>query len=179
MLSTTKVHPPEATLFFDGNCAIIQKQRFARPGGPGLQSRLKTRSLWNHGKRNPEVPPGLHPAFRGLCHRHRQRVEVPLYCRSGRRRRIRAVLSGVSGHSGSAHHDHGVCGGPRLPQEPGAGLSGTGKAGPEMAHPRLSHPDRLLSADDVLHHGGRLDAALFLHDRHRSAVRPERRAGSR
>ena len=59
MLSTTKVHPPEATLFFDGNCAIIQKQRFARPGGPGLQSRLETRSLWNHGKRNPEVPPGF------------------------------------------------------------------------------------------------------------------------
>ena len=42
-------------------------------------------------------------------------------------------------------------------QQSGARLSGTGKAGPEMAHPRLSHPDRLLSADDVLHHGGRLD----------------------
>ena len=48
-----------------------------------------------------------------------------------------------------------------------AGLSGTGKTGPEVAHPRLPHPHWLLSAHDVLHHRGRLDAALFLHDRHR------------
>ena len=41
------------------------------------------------------------------------------------------------------------------------------KAGPEVAHPRLPHPHWLLSAHDVLHHRGRLDAALFLHDRHR------------
>ena len=52
-------------------------------------------------------------------------------------------------------------------KKPGAGLSGTGKAGPEVAHPRLPHPHWLLSAHDVLHHRGRLDAALFLHDRHR------------
>ena len=31
----------------------------------------------------------------------------------------------------------------------------------------LPHPHWLLSAHDVLHHRGRLDAALFLHDRHR------------
>ena len=31
---------------------------------------------------------------------------------------------------------------------------------------------RLLPADDVLHHRGRLDAALFLHDRHRQAGGP-------
>ena len=30
---------------------------------------------------------------------------------------------------------------------------------------RLLHPHRLLPADDVLHHGGRLDAPLLLHDR--------------
>ena len=37
----------------------------------------------------------------------------------------------------------------------------------EMAYPRLYHADWLLSSDDVLHHGRRLDAALFLPDRHR------------
>ena len=37
-------------------------------------------------------------------------------------------------------HEHGVCRGPRQPQESGARLSGTGKAGPEMAHPRLLSP---------------------------------------
>ena len=31
----------------------------------------------------------------------------------------------------------------------------------------LPHPHWLLSAHDVLYHRGRLDAALFLHDRHR------------
>ena len=40
------------------------------------------------------------------------------------------------------------------------------KAGAEVAHPWLLHPHRLLPADDVLHHRSRLDAALFLHDRH-------------
>jgi hypothetical protein len=30
-LLTTKVHPSEAALFFDGICAIIQGQRFAQP----------------------------------------------------------------------------------------------------------------------------------------------------
>ena len=34
-------------------------------------------------------------------------------------------------------------------------------------HPRLLYPHRLLFADDVLHHRGGLDAALFLHDCHR------------
>ena len=122
-LLTTKVHLAEAPLFFDQIC------------------------VWNHGKRKTEVPAGLHSAFGGLCHRHWQRVEVPLYCRSGRRRRVRAVLPDLPHHSGPAHHDHGVCGGPRFPQKPGAGLSGTG--------------------NDVLHHRCRLDAALFLHDRRR------------
>ena len=28
----------------------------------------------------------------------------------------------------------------------------------------FAHPHRLLPADDVLHHGGRLDAPLLLHD---------------
>ena len=39
------------------------------------------------------------------------------------------------------------------------------KARSEVAHPRLLHSHRLLPADDVLHHGGRLDAPLLLHDR--------------
>ena len=42
-----------------------------------------------------------------------------------------------------------------------------GKTGPEVAHPRLFHLAGLLPADDVLHHGGRVDDALFLYDCHR------------
>ena len=143
------------------------------------RSRSENKEFWNHGKRKTEVPAGLHSAFGRLCHRHRQRVEVPLYCRSGRRRRICAVLPALSGHSGPAHHDNGVCGGACFPQEPGAGLSGTGKTGPEVAHPRLSHPRGLLPAHDVLHHRCRLDAALFLHDRSRQAGGSGRRSGGR
>ena len=141
------------------------------------KSRTGNKEFWNHGKRDPEITSGLHSAVGRLCHRHRKRLEIPLYRRTGRRRRIRTVLSDLPGHSGPAYHDYGICGGPRLPQEPGARLSGTGKAGPEVAHPRLPHPHWLLSAHDVLHHRCRLDAALFLYDCRRKALWLERRRG--
>ena len=112
-----------------------------------------------------------------MRYRHRQRLEISVYGGSGRRRCLRAVLSALPRHSGLTHHDHGICSGPRQPQESGARLSGAGKAGPEVAHPRLFYPHRVLSADDVLHHRCGLDAALFLHDGGREAVRPEHRAG--
>lgn len=83
-----------------------------------------------------------------LCHRHQQRVEVPLYSGQGGGGAHCAVLPALSGHSGLAHHDDGVRGGACFPQEPGAGLSGTGKTGPEVAHPRLSYPRGLLSAHE-------------------------------
>ena len=50
---------------------------------------------------------------------------------------------------------------------------------PVRAYQALEKPGQKWHIHDVLHHGGRLDAPLLLHDRHRSAVRPERRAGSR
>ena len=128
----------------------------------------------NHGTRKTQIKTWVYPAFRRLCHRHRKRMEIPLHGRPGRRRRVRAVLSAVPGHLGPAHHEHGVCSGPRQPQESGARLSGTGKAGPEMAHPRLLYPHWLLLADDVLHHRGRLDDALLLHDGCGQALRPDR-----
>ena len=128
----------------------------------------------NHGTRKTQIKTWVYPAFRRLCHRHRKRMEIPLHGRPGRRRRVRAVLSAVPGHLGPAHHEHGVCSGPRQPQESGARLSGTGKAGPEMAHPRLLCPHWLLLADDVLHHRGRLDDALLLHDGCGQALRPDR-----
>jgi len=68
--------------------------------------------------------------------------KFPYIAGQGGRRRVRAVLPDLPHHSGPAHHDHGVCSGPRFPQKPGAGKSGTGKAGPEVAHPRLPHPHR-------------------------------------
>ena len=37
----------------------------------------------------------------------------------------------------------------------------TGEAGTEVAYPRIFYTGRLLSADDVLHYGGRLDVTLF------------------
>ena len=53
------------------------------------------------------------------------------------------------------------------PQERRAGLQDAGKARPEMAHPRLVLPDRLLPADDVLHHRLRLDGQLLRQVPHR------------
>ena len=132
-----------------------------------------------NGTRKTQIETRVHPPFRRLRDRHRKCVEVPLHGRSGRRRRVRAVLSALPRHSGPAHHEHGVCRGPRQPQKPGARLSGPREARPEVAHPRLLHPHRLLSADDVLHHGGGLDAPLLLHDRRRKALRSGCRSGGR
>ena len=43
-------------------------------------------------------------------------------------------------------------------------VPGTGEAWTEVAYPRIFYTGRLLSADDVLHNGGRLDVTLFLYD---------------
>ena len=51
-LLTTKVHLTEAPLFFDQICAIIQKQRFARPRKGQGRAERKTRSLESWKEKN-------------------------------------------------------------------------------------------------------------------------------
>ena len=52
ILLTTKVHLAEAPLFFDQICAIIQKQRFARPRKGQGRAERKTRSLESWKEKN-------------------------------------------------------------------------------------------------------------------------------
>lgn len=52
ILLTTKVHLTEAPLFFDQICAIIQKQRFARPRKGQGRAERKTRSLESWKEKN-------------------------------------------------------------------------------------------------------------------------------
>ena len=52
LLLTTKVHLAEAPLFFDQICAIIQKQRFARPRKGQGRAERKTRSLESWKEKN-------------------------------------------------------------------------------------------------------------------------------
>ena len=55
---------------------------------------------------------------------------------------------------------------PRFPQKP-CGPIRHWKSRARSGTSMLPHPHWLLSAHDVLHHRGRLDTAIFLHDRHR------------
>lgn len=50
-------------------------------------------------------------------------------------------------------------------------LQGPGAQGQPLAHPRLAVRNRVLPADDVLHHGLRLDAGLLLQVRLRHLQR--------
>ena len=52
ILLTTKVHLSEADLFIDRICAIIQKQRFARPRKGQGRAERKTRSLESWKEKN-------------------------------------------------------------------------------------------------------------------------------
>lgn len=64
-------------------------------------------------KRKICLAPGIYPDFGRMRHRHRQRMAVPIYYRSVRRRSVCAGLSAVPYYSGIADHGDGVRGGPR------------------------------------------------------------------
>ena len=63
------------------------------------------------------VPAGLCAHLRRVRHRPGQRLALPLYRGTVRRRRLCADLSGVFGDYGAAHHGHGVCRGAGQPEE--------------------------------------------------------------
>ncbi len=68
------------------------------------------------------LPHGISSGQRRLCHRHRECVEVPLYCRSVRRRCFCAVLPGIFSAYGDSRHDDGAGGRTRQPPKRGARL---------------------------------------------------------
>ena len=103
--------------------------------------------------------------------RNRECVEIPVHHGTVRRRDFCVVLSDFSGHYGHAGAEHGAGCGPREPQIRGGGLPGAGAGGELVAYSRLFLHGGLLSADDVLHHGFRVDAGLFLEVSHRAVCR--------
>ena len=113
-------------------------------------------------ERKAEITAGIYPDLSRMRHWNWKCMEVSLYGGTGRRRSLCFILYFVFGDSGIADYEYGVCSGTSQPEKSGEGLSGIGKAGTEVAYSWICDPDRLLSSDDVLYNGGRLDAALFL-----------------
>ena len=122
---------------------------------------------------------GLSAHFGRVCHRHRQRMALPLYYRTVRRRGVRAYLPVFPGRAGLAHHGHGVRRGPGVPQKLRGQLPRAGACGHQMALVRLAGHGGQLSADDVLYHGGGLDAGLCGKNAARCVHRRVRRGGGR
>ena len=85
---------------------------------PRRRSSLSTNEVFRkHETRILPLPSGLPAGERGLRHRHRQRVALPLHRRQERRRLLRSLLPALPARDGRARADDGTGGRPREPQE--------------------------------------------------------------
>ena len=116
----------------------------------------------------------IYTAERRVRHRNRKRLEVSVYRRAERRRIIRNYLSDVPGDTGNSGADDGVLGRQSSTAQSGEDVSAARTEGHEVAYPRRCRDGRQLYPADVLHNGRRVDAAVLLLHRGRSALRTGR-----
>ena len=95
-----------------------------------------------------------------MRHRAGERVALPLHRGAVRGRGIRAFVFAVLGGVRAAHSRDGVRGGPGEPEGRRAQLRRAGAGRVEMASVQVGGPCGQLPADDVLHHGCRMDAGV-------------------
>ena len=130
-------------------------------------------------ERTARQPHRFSSSRRGLRHRTRERLAFPLYRRSLRRRAVRVHLYRLPAGGRRSHFGHGVLRGPGGAAKSGRGPAKAGAQRLALAYVRPPQPHRQLSAHDVLHDGGGLDAGLLLVHAQGRSFRPDPRAGRR